>query len=190
MIHTKPVGAKTSFAIFHESAPIGKTKTRTIENQKSVFSSNHDPVSYAEYNTSEDDFAKELEGSNEIIKVRRQISDYWEFDSENKVVVSDSKVNSNQISPHQQAITPNELSSNLSQSYYKHFLNQLKDEDNDAKLNALHNLIKWENQMKANKNSFIKVEEFRKSKQFRESKIPKNTSFSGVDKNQFQNSGI
>ena len=80
-MHSKPVGAKTSFAIFHESAPIGKTKTRTMENHKSVFNSNHDPVSYAEYNTSEDDFAKELDGSNEI-KVRRQISDYWEFDSE------------------------------------------------------------------------------------------------------------
>lgn len=76
LIHNKPVGAKTSFAIFHDSAPIAKTKTRTMENQKSTFSSNHDPVSYAEYNTSEDDYARELEGSNEVIKVRRQISDY------------------------------------------------------------------------------------------------------------------
>lgn len=55
---------------------------------------------------------------------------------------------------------------------------------------CINNLIKCENQMKANKNSFIKVEEFKKSKQFRESKISKNTSFSGVDTNQFQNSGI
>ena len=109
-----------------------------MENHKSVFNSNHDPVSYAEYNRSEDDFVKELDCSNEIIKVRRQISDYWEFDSENRVLVSDSKFSSHQISPHQQAITPNELSSNLSQSYYKHFLNQLKEDDNDAKINALH----------------------------------------------------
>lgn len=109
-----------------------------MENQKSTFSSNHDPVSYAEYNTSEDDYARELEGSNEVIKVRRQISDYWEFDSDNNVLISESKVNSNEISPNQQVITPNELSSNLSQSYYKQFLNQLKDENNDAKINALH----------------------------------------------------
>jgi hypothetical protein len=42
--------------------------------------------------------------------------------------------------------------------------------------------------MKDKKNSFLKVEEFRKSKQFRESKIPTNTSFSGVEKNQYQTS--
>lgn len=38
--------------------------------------------------------------------------------------------------------------------------------------------------------SFIKVEELRKSKKFREGKIPTNTSFSGVDKNQIQNIGM
>ena len=57
-------------------------------------------------------------------------------------------------------------------------------------MHYINNFIRWEKQMKTKKNSFIKVEEFKKSKQFRESKIPKNTSFSGVDKNQFQNSGI
>ena len=41
--------------------------------------------------------------------------------------------------------------------------------------------------MKAKKNSFLKVEEFRKSKKFRENKIPTNTSFSGMDKKQIQN---
>jgi len=40
------------------------------------------------------------------------------------------------------------------------------------------------------KNSFLKVEEFRKSKQFRESKIPTNTSFSGVDKSNIKNLGL
>lgn len=44
--------------------------------------------------------------------------------------------------------------------------------------------------MKAKKNSFLKVEEFRKSKQFRENKIPTNTSFSGMDKKQIQNFGL
>ena len=47
-----------------------------------------------------------------------------------------------------------------------------------------------ERQWKQNKNSFLRVEEFRKSKQFRESKIPTNTSFSGVDKANFKNLGL
>lgn len=50
--------------------------------------------------------------------------------------------------------------------------------------------IKGGKTIKTKKNSFLKVEEFRKSKQFRESQIATNTSFSGVDKNQIHNIGV
>lgn len=52
------------------------------------------------------------------------------------------------------------------------------------------NYIKGVKTIKSKKNSFLKVEELRKSKQFRENQIPTNTSFSGIDKNQIQNIGI
>jgi hypothetical protein len=98
------------------------------------------------------------------------------------------------------------LGANSSQNYYKNFLNQAKDDElTDVKLKAsitnkmketgesandtMDDCVKSGKTMKAKKNSFIRVEEFRKSKQFRESKIPTNTSFSGVDKSNLENLG-
>lgn len=105
------------------------------------------------------------------------------------------------------------MRTNLSQSHYKDFLDQLKDENiHNEKVKTSLGLVnvdaefrqssgspdptkfemyaKGSTTMKAKKNSFLKVEEFRKSKQFRENKIPTNTSFSGMDKKQIQNFGL
>lgn len=120
------------------------------------------------------------------------------------MIVSDTKVNSSKISPDEHILGAKGIGSNLSQSYYKNFLNQLKDDDqvdrrsknniskqlqeiNGSPNPTFDNYIKSGKTMNDKKNSFLKVEEFRKSKKFRENKIPTNTSFSGVDKNQIQN---
>lgn len=176
-----------------------------------VLHSNMDPVPYLGYVENDENVLDNLEGTTDNMKVRRQISDCCEYDSENRGFVSESKLNSSKISPDEHAITPNELGSNLSQSYYKNFLNQLKDDDSELKIKTsldksqpkgilgepstspnptFDNYIKGGKTLNTKKTSFIKVEEFRKSKQFRESKIPTNTSFSGVDKNQIQSLGL
>jgi hypothetical protein len=138
--------------------------------------------------------------------VRRQISDCCEYDSGFKGFVSDSKSNRNKVSSDGHGSHGKELKENFSQSYYKNILNNLHSEDSDEKVSksgikskikekrgfpnpTFDNYIKGGKIMKEKKNSFLKVDEFRKSKQFRESKIPTNTSFSGVDKNQIQNLG-
>lgn len=99
------------------------------------------------------------------------------------------------------------LGANSSQNYYKNFLNQAKDDElTDVKLKAsitnkmketsvspngtMDDCLQSDNTMREKKDSFIRVEEFRKSKQFRESKIPTNTSFSGIDKSNLQNLGL
>lgn len=112
------------------------------------------------------------------------------------------------MSPNEHLINGKDFGNNLSGSNYKNFLNQLKDDDSSEtkiKTNVtshipeatsspssnFDNYIKsGKKTMKTKKNSFIKVEEFRKSKKFRENKFPTNTSFSGVDKNQIQNVGL
>lgn len=166
-----------------------------------------DPIPYWEYIEGDEGMNNELEDTRENIKVRRQISDWCEYDSENRGFVSDSKVKPSKIASEAQTVTTKELCSNLSQSYYKNLLNKFKDEDRrDTRLSAntsnklyesngspcsnFDNYIKSGQTIKTKKNSFIKVEEFRKSKQFRENKFPTNTSFSGVDKSQLQNLGM
>ena len=156
----------------------------------------------------------DLDFNDDNMQIRRQISDCWEYDTDNnKEFIIDSKINSSKVIPDDQVICSNDISDNLSQSYYNNFLNQLKDDDDDQEVNFdsgaddlnvknefkpsssspnsnFDNYIKSGKTMKTKKNSFLKVEEFRKSKQFREGKIPTNTSFSGAGQNQIQNLGL
>lgn len=161
-----------------------------------------DPIPYLEYMENDWDSAEDISDNK---KVRRQISDWCEYDSDFKGFVSDSKSN-HKISPDEHASNGKELKENFSQSYYKNILNHLQSEGSDEKMSrssikgkmkdtcglpnpTLENYIRGGKTMKEKKDSFLKVEEFRKSKQFRESKIPTNTSFSGIDKNQIQHLG-
>jgi len=162
-----------------------------------------DPIPYLEYEWD----SNELEGTSDNKNVRRQISDCWEYDSDYKAFVSDSRAYNTKINPEDSMLPGKVLSSNFSQSYYKNFLNHLKEDepvdkmaktgfklhpkqDNKSKNPALDNYIKSGKTIKDKKNSFLKVEEFRQSKQFRENQIPTNTSFSGVDKSQINNVSV
>lgn len=166
-----------------------------------------DPIPYLEFIENEEGMDNEVLDVEDNVKVRRQVSDCWEYDSDNKIIISDIKANSTNISPNDHIIGAKGLDGNLSQSYYKNFLNQLKDDDqtetqpNEDIVNQLQEIhgspnpsldhyIKSGNTLNNKNTSFLKVEEFRKSKKFRENKIPTNTSFSGVDKNQIQNVGL
>lgn len=172
-------------------------------NSKGTFKNIRENISNScmEYIESEDGIIIDLDGSQGDGKVRRQISDCCEYDS---------KIHSSKVSPNDQLNPEMALKANLSHSYYKNFLNQLKDDENQSEnmKNSMgmvnvktefqpsssspnpifDNYTKDENGIKTKKNSFLKVEEFCKSKQYRESKIPTNTSFSsGVEKSQIQN---
>jgi len=93
-----------------------------------------------------------------------------------------------------------------SQSYYRNFLNHDKEEGlvniksrtnatnrpqdcGGSPCNLMDNYLRAGKTMKTKK-SFLRVEESRKSKQFREGKIPTNTSFSGMEKCKLKNFGL